>query len=466
MAGMRLPLTIGGLFGTAVGVSVPGQPAVVPVAATVGLLLLVFCMRAPLAWLGYALFVSTLLTRARVPVVQLLPEQALLLLAVGGLLARGRLDVVVRATRLLPRSAWLFVVWGFAVSLVRSPDVAASLRIVGWIGSSLLVASLVAVLCLRPGTETKRIIGRFAMLTSLLALVGVLAWLVASIDPRSRFGVQTESLTGAPAAFGLAFEANIFGGICAIWLVLDVLYVHRLRLATSVLVRGFLGLGLLVSLTRAAALGAVIGVVVGTLASHRRRRIGASFLLAGGLTVAGLFLVGPTVPMLRPVVEKGTQLLDFGSSTNVVRRQSQNLALADLSLANVVIGNGVNSFGQRHTDPSRPSAQVRGYLGNLFLQVVYDVGLIGTFLLCAAAISILKPRLSRDRRVLGVIACGAIVSAATSPLWFANWWIIVALAALAGRRKVPPHTPLPSRAPPAQAARSPLACGAGAPGPS
>lgn len=452
MRGMRLPLTIGGLLGAAVGVLVAGRPAVVPAAATVGLLLLCFCLRAPLALLGYALFVSTLLTRARTPVVPLLPEQALLLLAVGGLFVRGRLDVVLRATRLLPRSAWLFVVWALAVSVLRSPDVAASLRIVGWIGSSLLVASLVAVLCLRPDTETTRIIGRLTTLTSLLALVGVLAWLVASIDPRSRFGVQTESLTGAPAAFGLAHEANIFGGICAIWLVLDVLYVHRPRLATSGLVRGLLGLGLLVSLTRAAALGAVIGIVVGTLASRRRGRIGASFLLAGGLTVGGLFLVAPTVPILRPVVEKGTQLVDLGSSTYVVRRQSWDLALGDLSLANVVIGNGVNSFGQRHEDPSRPSEHVPGYLGNLFLQVVYDVGLIGSLLLCAAAISILKRRWSRDRRVLGVIACGAIVGAATSPLWFANWWVIVALAAVPARRTEPARGILRYGPPPVQAA--------------
>lgn len=446
------PLSIGGLLGAAVGVLVPGRPAVVPTAATVGLLLLYFCLRAPLALLGYALFVSTLLTRARMPVVPLLPEQALVLLVVGGLLVRGRLDVVVRATRLLPRSAWLFVGWGLAVSVLRSPDVAASLRIVGWIGSSLLVASLVAVLCLRPETETTLIIGRLATLTALLALVGVLAWLAASVDPRSGFGVQTESLTGAPAAFGLAHEANIFGGICAIWLVLDVLYGHRPRLATSGLVRGLLGLGVLVSLTRAAALGAVIGVVVGALASRRRRRIGASVLLVGGLTVGALFLVGPTVPMLRPVVEKGTQLLDLESSTSVVRRQSWDLALGDLSLANVVIGNGVNSFGQRHADPSRPSDDVPGYLGTLYLQVLYDVGLIGTLLVCAAGITILKRRSSRDRRVLGVIACGAIVGAATSPLWFANWWVIVALAALTARRTESAGALLPHGPPLAQAA--------------
>lgn len=438
-----LPPTIGALVAGAVGLLVPGRPVVVPAAATVGLLLLYFCLRAPLALLGYALFVSTLLTRIRTPGVPLLPEQVFLVVAVGALVVRGRLDVLARAARLLPRSAWLFVLWGAVVSVLRSPEVAASLRIVGWIGSSLLVASLVAVLCARPDTEIAPILGRLAALTSLAALVGVLAWVAASIDPRSTFGVQAESLTGAPAAFGLALEANIFGGMCAIWLVLDVLYVHRPRLVWSGLVRASLGFGLVASLTRAAALGAVVGIVVGTLASRRRRRIGATVLLAGGLSVGGLFLVGPTVPMLRPVVEKGTQLLDLGSSTNVVRRQSWDLAIGDMSLGNVVVGNGVNSFGQRHTDPSRPSEKVPGYLGNLFLQVVYDVGLIGTLLVGAAAISILKWRSSRDRRVLGVIACGAIVGAATSPLWFANWWVIVALAALAGRRTVPAWRPSP-----------------------
>lgn len=428
----RVPLLVGCLAAAGVGALVPGKLNGLPL-VVVGIVAGVFCLRARLPTLGYALFVATLLTRVRIPYVPLLPEQALLLLVIGVLLVRGRLDVIIHATRLLPASAWLFVLWGGLVSVIRAPDGIASLRILGWIAGSLMIASLVAVLSTGRGTQITQAVARLSSIVSLAALVGVLAWLAASASPASTLGVQVEGLTGAPAAYGLSFEANIFGGICAVWLVLDVLYVHRARLASSVVIRGLLGLGVLASLTRAAALGALLGIAVGAVATQRTRRVAASVLLMTGLTVGGIFLVGPTVPILRPIAEKGAQLVDLNSSTSVVRRASWDLALGDMSFGTTLTGQGVNSFGQRHVDPSRPSERVPGYLSNVFLQVIYDTGVVGAALLVAAAWAIVKRLRSADVRVLGLAVCGAIVGAATSPLWFANWWVVVGLAAMAGR---------------------------------
>lgn len=429
------PITGGCFLAGCVGAAIPGQPIEVPIAVAGLLLYLGFSLVSPLPWLGYALFVSTLLTRLRIPAFGTLPEQALLLMSIASLIVRGRLSLVLRAFRLLPLSAWLFVIWGAGVSIVRSPDVLASLRISAWIASSLLVASLVAEMCGISRMSTAGIVARLVSITSIVSLVGVLAWIIASLDSSFSIGVQTESLTGAPAAFGFALEANIFGGICAIWLVLDVLYTRQAP-HSRVLVRTSLVLGVLASLTRAAALGAAVGILVGSLADRRSRRLGASALLVGSLTVGGLFLVGPTVPMLRPLVEKGTQVLDLESSTSIVRRKSWDLALGDLSMFDTLVGQGVNSFGQRHEDPSRPSENVPGYLGNLFLQIIYDAGLVGVAMLGAAGLRIVR-RLTRDTRTLGVAACGAIVGVATSPLWLANWWVVAAVAALAARRRTP-----------------------------
>jgi O-antigen ligase len=269
------------------------------------------------------------------------------------------------------------------------------------------------------------------------ALVGCGAWMVASVAPSSTFGVQMEGLTGAPAAYGLAFEANIFAGICAVWLVVDVLYVSRERISNALVIRGLLGSGVLVSLTRAAALGAIVGMVVGAMSTRRTRRVASSALFVAGLAVGAVFLIGPTVPLLRPIAEKGSQLVDLDSSTSIVRRVSWDLAIEDLSGEELLLGRGVNTFGQYHEDPSRPTENVPGYLSNVFLQVVYDVGIIGTTLLVAGAAVLLRRLPRRDARLLGVIACAAIVGAATSPIWFANWWVLVGLAASAGQKVEP-----------------------------
>lgn len=428
----RAPLLIGCLTAAVMGALVPGE-AKGTFLAVVGVVAAILCLRAGLRTLGHVLFVATLLTRVRIPYVPLLPEQGLLLLVMGVLLVRRRLDVIVRATRLLPVSAWLFVIWGGLISVIRAPDVVASLRIVGWIAASLMIASLVAVLSTGPGVRITEVVERLSSVVSLVAVVGVSAWLLASVDPSSTLGVQVEGLTGAPAAYGLSYEANVFGGICALWLVLDVLYVHRARLVSSAVIRGLLGLGVLASLTRAAALGALLGIAVGALATRRTRRVAGSVLFTIGLTAGGIFLVGPTVPILRPIAEKGAQLVDLNSSTTVVRRESWNLAIEDMSFGTTLTGQGVNSFGQRHTDPSRPSERAPGYLSNVFLQVVYDTGVIGASLLVASAWAIVKRSGAADVRVLGLAVCGAIVGAATSPLWFANWWVVVGLAATAGR---------------------------------
>jgi hypothetical protein len=445
-----LPIVVGGLLAAVVGALVPGRPVLVPTAAVLGPILLYFCLTAPLASVGYALFLSTLATRLRMPATPLLLEQVMLLLSAAGLVARGRLDLVVRAAGVLPRAVWMFVAWGALISVLRSPDVSASLTIVGWMTSSMLIGSLVAVLCVGVGGPVSPIAARLTALVAGAALVGVAAWVLAFIDPDVRLGVQTELLTGAPSAFGLSFEANIFGGICAIWLVIDTLYVRRASLYSSALVRGLLGLGVLVSLTRAATLGAVVGVVVGAVATRRSRRVGATVICAMGIGVGGILLVGPSVPIVRPFIEKGARLLDLESSTTVVRVQSWDLAIGDLTPGNVLIGQGVNSFGQRHQDPSRPDKDIPGYLGNVFLQLIYDGGLIGTAMLLAGAATIVKRLSSRDARVLGVIACGAIIGAATSPLWFANWWVIAGLAAVVARRSEASTRRIPSR-------RAPLA---------
>jgi hypothetical protein len=143
---------------------------------------------------------------------------------------------------------------------------------------------------------------------------------------------------------------------------------------------------------------------------------------------------GPTpdstlpVPGASAVPRDGTKLGDFsGDSNNVRYRQLvAEIAFRDMRGVRLVTGNGVNTFGQRHEDPTLQG--VPGYLGSLPLQILYDTGLIGAALLIAFIAVVLR-RIPRSQRSFGYAAllAFAITSTLTSTLWFSTTWIMIAI---------------------------------------
>jgi O-antigen ligase len=261
------------------------------------------------------------------------------------------------------------------------------------------------------------------------ASVGVACWVAAS-TVGSTFGVQSDSLTGTPAAFGLSYEANIFGGICAMWFLVDLLFVHR-PLRAALLVRVPLLLGVATSLTRAAIVALVVGVVVNAVMSPSGRRVVRRLSVPAGLLVVGLLVAVPAVPAVAPIIDKASQVTDLESATTKVRFDSWEVAARDLRPGSIAVGLGVNSFGQRHEDPTRPHESVPGYIGNVFLQLVYDSGVVGLGLLAGSTLVMVLALRRRAPQVVAVLAAGAVIALATSPLWFGNWWVLFAAASTA-----------------------------------
>jgi len=97
-----------------------------------------------------------------------------------------------------------------------------------------------------------------------------------------------------------------------------------------------------------------------------------------------------------------------------------------MSGARWIVGNGVNTFGQRHDDPTQPG--VPGYISSLPVQVLYDTGIAGVGLLVAFLVLVYR-RIPVHRRSLAIpvaVAIG-ITSTFTSTLWFTTTWLMLAL---------------------------------------
>jgi hypothetical protein len=189
-----------------------------------------------------------------------------------------------------------------------------------------------------------------------------------------------------------------------------------------------MGVAVLVALTRGAVLGLLLGLLVWTVMSRGAalRRL-VAWLALGGMLVAGLSVVSPAT--LHPIEEKLRLLVDTSSGTGRNRVNQWGTAIDDIHGLSWSVGLGLNSFGQRHLDPTLPDRPTPGYLGSLPLQVVYDTGLIGALLLAGAFVSVWPRSREGRRRALGLVVVVLVSTTATSTLWFGSTWALVALAA-------------------------------------
>jgi hypothetical protein len=316
----------------------------------------------------------------------------------------------------------LWIAWSAGISLVRSPDPVESMQIVGW----LAIDALMVLAVLGSGASSERIWAYIVRYGAWAAAIGCGIWVSARVVGTT-VGVQTDTTTGAPAVYGLSFEANIFGATMAL-LVMGVVAMGVPRAArTGRAVYVLPIVGLLVSSTRSAALGLLAGlaawaVMSGSLRARGRILVG---LVVAFLSLALVALIAPSVA--EPLVEKAAVAVDFSGGTGAVRAETWSIAVSDLSTTDLLIGKGTNSFGQRHRDQTQPQADRPGYIGNLPLQIVYDSGLVGALLLLVALLSAIPHGRIGRARALAMLIVYLACALATSPFWFASTWLLFAM---------------------------------------
>ena len=109
--------------------------------------------------------------------------------------------------------------------------------------------------------------------------------------------------------------------------------------------------------------------------------------------------------------------------------ESWTTALGDIhGSTDVLLGLGLNTFGQRHLDPTVPELDRAAYLGNLPLEIFYDTGLIGVLLIVAAVASMRPLQRERPGRAVGLILIFLVCSITTSTFWFGSTWLLIAMA--------------------------------------
>ncbi|PLS85633.1 MAG: hypothetical protein CYG60_11525 [Actinobacteria bacterium] len=426
--------------------SLGAEYTLVLVAIIVGALTTAIVFLSPRAGF-YMLLISSVLARYEIPVggVALRIDQLVLIPVVSGLalhvlpVALGRKATGVST----PRSYIPTLIFaGFASyiganilsSSLFAPQPAESFKIVIWLLLSFMAFAAVYFVVGRYVTVREAF---FAILAAgfVSAAAGIIFYLMFQIAG-IRIGVQ---LDPNPKAVGTFFEANMFGSFqafCAL-LGLSVLSSGRVRgWAFGMVLCGTLLsiVALVLSFTRAAWLGFLLGIIVLALLQLRGGRSLALFALSGILGSSVLLTLIST-GLLASLVERFTSIGDLSSSTTAFRIDLFRIALAEWP-SSPVFGLGTNSFGQRHFDPGQDFAPA--YLPSLFLVTLYDIGVIGlltlliTFALVVGAIvSVLWNggwTGTIALALLGGMASMLVSYQATNTFWFSYNWLIIAFA--------------------------------------
>lgn len=372
------------------------------------------------------LVLATFVTRYRINVggLHFLPEHFIALCLILRVALDGRASAVRRAMQ--DRTVLLlaaFIAWEAVVSVLQAPDVAASFRIIGWLAIDWVI--LVAVVASRPGAvHLERLIARLAVL---LALIAVLLWL-AFILFGSTIGTQGGYASEGRSVFGLSWEANVLASTLAVWGIVvlssrDALVQRIARFGIPIIIAA-----IAVSYTRSAVIGLAIALIV-WIASGDRRATG-KVIRVGAIVIGAAVILSFATKVASPIEDRFTHVFEFNSGSAAFRTESIETAVGDLHGSGPLVGLGVESFGQRHTDPTRPGEGKPGYIGVFPVQVLYESGLVGLVLL-GAALASLRP-FARDHagRALAVLAVYLVTATATSPFWFGWTWILIALAVM------------------------------------
>jgi hypothetical protein len=375
--------------------------------------------------LAVVLVVALFVTHFRILIAghHFLPEHFVVIALLAALIYEGKtrqlLNVATDRTALLLGA---YIVWEAFISIVQAPDRGDSLAIAGWLAFDWLM--LVAlVTCFTEPVRIERITITASNVLSAVAVVLGLAMLLLG----SMVAVNTNFQGTDRAVYALSFEPNILASTVAIWTFVGVSSrnprVRRLALLGLPLSLGAIAF----SATRAVFVGAALGVLVWlAFTSRQMLRYVLRGLVAAAL-VAALVLV--LVPRGADTVsDKAANLVNFGSGNGGHRVDAAKAAISDLDGPVVVVGLGLDSYGQHHFEPTLPGQHVPAYLGILPLQILYDGGIVAVALILAA-VATLKPWSRPGRaRALGVLVIFTTAATATSPFWFGSTWLLIALA--------------------------------------
>ncbi|MHA4848180.1 O-antigen ligase family protein [Rhodococcus sp. MSC1_016] len=362
-------------------------------------------------WTGFMLPVAGINTRI---------DTLLMPAAVLSAVLNGRITEVKRVFREPVVLLLLaFIALNAISSIIFANVPAESLRIVIWYLSNFTVLVLALACWGRSREKLYRLLFIGATVNVFAGLVG---WFVISAG--GTWGGYTDGIYGARAS-GIAFEANILAGICAIWLLIAITSTTKLHWVVWVTILVGSGVTIMTN-TRAAVIAVVVGALI--FFTFRGRKVGR--VLPVLLAVAtGAWAVRLFDPETYEQIVGKLSNFRFDNDTAVYRYDVWDIASSEPQGWSILLGMGTNSYGQRHLDPTDLTHQKAAYIGNLPLQTYYDVGIVGVVILAVAVFLVWRRGSSHSRqRRLAILTGFLIISTACSPFFFAYFWLMIALS--------------------------------------
>ena len=316
----------------------------------------------------------------------------------------------------------------------------------------------VIVNCVDTVDGADRLTRLFLVLFAAAAVVGIFAFAAGIAGIRTGMAnVEGGPLDGGQAygAFGTAVEPNIFGSMCQSAFVVAaamlLLGVPRRVLLWAIVVTT--GLGLLLSFTRGAWLGAICGLLAtALLAPVVGRRISLTPLalptIAGALGLAWLWTDdGPAGLFFRYKVEN---LVNPQSETASYRLVSYGLAWEQV-LQKPVFGWGTFTFAPllaQGSDVKELGVEHAIWISNYVLLILHDTGIVGLVVFVLLVVAVLRRGVRAARALIGVdrtesaatvvalmaSVIGLLISfLATSGFTFTYPWVVIGLIGAYGR---------------------------------
>lgn len=318
-------------------------------------------------------------------------------------------------------AVWLILL--AAISLIIAVEPRQSLRLLLWIAIN--ISAMVATYLHPLRTEALVRIG--LQVTTIGASAALIVWVYGNMTGAVSIFLEKDYASDVLRLQGLMQEPNLYAGLLTLWA--GVAYVFRGDISRHLLWT-FLIVGGLANFATYTRVTWILFPVIAMALIVRSAK--AALLAPLVLAMAGLLVALPmrldAASSFGSVVEGATvrigRMLDFSTGTGALRVLSTEQATTELTDERAwLTGFGFNAYPQRHDEGV--TSYAANYLGNLWIALPYDGGLVGAVPFVLALV-VFWMRTARRGSTLFVVSFAAI-GTTTNPIWFAFPWVLAAI---------------------------------------